>query len=317
MGVAILSVLIAHIGKPENLPSILSILYDVLVYGTFTMCFLFLSGFGLYYSFKRNNNLRDFYRKRLLRVYIPFVLISLPFFVFTDICVLKDFKSFLFHISTIDFWINGNFYGMWYVAYSLVLYLLFPLFFKVIFCCKKGIFIRVLFLLSLLIVIRYILLKTSPDYYQKIHIGLDITNCFILGIYWGYLSDHHKQYSILVGGGNLILIILLYAVRRYTMFFNGEYSLVLMFFCVMLWALVFHNSDKLLNNSWFAQAFRWLGAHSLEIYILHLLSFHLLFDYLFPSINRSFAFAVSDCFAIAVCHPVQVCVNKLVCTIRQ
>lgn len=47
----------------------------------FTEGFLFLSGFGLYYSFCKNNNKRTFYLKRFNRVLLPYVIMCLPFFL--------------------------------------------------------------------------------------------------------------------------------------------------------------------------------------------------------------------------------------------
>lgn len=36
--------------------------------------------------------------------------------------------NFLLHITTAGFWVMGNYDGMWYVAVSIVHYLLFPLY---------------------------------------------------------------------------------------------------------------------------------------------------------------------------------------------
>ena len=40
--------------------------------------FLILSGYGLYYSFKKNNNVKKFYKKRFIKILIPYIIFCLP-----------------------------------------------------------------------------------------------------------------------------------------------------------------------------------------------------------------------------------------------
>ena len=82
---------------------------------------------GVMLAHCKNSNIKDFFKKRAIRLLIPYVLISLPFFVFTDVIIGKGFFPFLEHITTISFWIHGNYSGMWYISLSVVLYLLYPL----------------------------------------------------------------------------------------------------------------------------------------------------------------------------------------------
>lgn len=87
MGIGIIGVLVAHsiglgeIATPSNLYMKIIAFIPRLA---FTQGFLFLSGFGLYYSFAKNGNIREFYVRRINRLLIPFIVLSVCF-LFTKI----------------------------------------------------------------------------------------------------------------------------------------------------------------------------------------------------------------------------------------
>ena len=76
MGLAILGVMCGHYMNHTYQNNLLFSIARII----HTPGFLFLSGFGLYYSFVNNSNLGSFYLKRLKRLYLPFLLISTLFF---------------------------------------------------------------------------------------------------------------------------------------------------------------------------------------------------------------------------------------------
>lgn len=76
MGVAILGVMMGHLMNHTVQPSTLGHMARLV----HTPGFLFFSGFGLYYSFTKDSCLSRFYAKRVLRLYIPFVIITSCFF---------------------------------------------------------------------------------------------------------------------------------------------------------------------------------------------------------------------------------------------
>jgi len=135
MGIAILGVLMAHFCAFTNLhneSTIISFL-NQLQNVAYIDGFLFLSGFSMYHSFSRNPNVTFFYCKRLRRVWIPYLLITILYFCFQDFYVNSyNVLSFLGHISTIGYWFEGNFNGLWYIAASILLYLLYPLIHKLV-----------------------------------------------------------------------------------------------------------------------------------------------------------------------------------------
>ncbi len=52
---------------------------------------------------------------------------TLPFFVFWLLLGKYDIIGLLTRLTTIEFWIGGNYSGMWYIALSVLLYAFFPL----------------------------------------------------------------------------------------------------------------------------------------------------------------------------------------------
>ena len=119
--------MVAHLITEGNFShNILLSIINFCALSTFTWCFLFLSGLGMYSSYSKCNNIKVFYSKRIKRVWIPFLFISLPYFIYTDLLCDFNISSFLLHLSTLSFWIDGNYSGMWYISAILALYLLYP-----------------------------------------------------------------------------------------------------------------------------------------------------------------------------------------------
>lgn len=131
MGYAILGVLVGHIitfGDVETTNGVkLLNWFDGLVH---TPGFLFLSGFGVCYSLHKNGNIVGFYRRRFYRFLLPFLIMAMPFFII--VCYVNGYGiiQYFAYISTAEFWINGNYHGMWYIAISLFLYVVTPPFAK-------------------------------------------------------------------------------------------------------------------------------------------------------------------------------------------
>lgn len=133
-GLAILSVIFAHIGY--FLSNDHSFLFPLsIISGVGVNLFLFLSGFGLTVSeLKEKLPLGEFYKKRLLKLFVPFWIVIIAFF-------LLDF--FLLHISYSSLYIAQSLVGffpradlfidinspLWFFTPILFYYLVFPFFF--------------------------------------------------------------------------------------------------------------------------------------------------------------------------------------------
>lgn len=83
MGIAIFGVSILHAVRWANCDdTIISKLLTPIARIAFTEGFLFLSGFGLFFSFNHNSCIYRFYRKRFFRLLFPFMIMSLPFLIY-------------------------------------------------------------------------------------------------------------------------------------------------------------------------------------------------------------------------------------------
>lgn len=102
--------------------------------------FLFLSGLGCHYSFSKNENIIEFYKRRFMRILPAYLIVAIPAYFVTDILIAKEgILTYLSDVTLISFWIKGG--SDWYIAASIILYLLFPIIYKSISKVKTGFFI--------------------------------------------------------------------------------------------------------------------------------------------------------------------------------
>ena len=191
MGYAILGVMLAHIKTIGNYPdTIIAKAIGLVCYSVFTGGFVFLSGLGLYSSLYKNNNIKDFLRKRVIRLLIPYILISTPYFVFTDLIIGKDFVTFMEHITTVSFWIHGNYSGMWYISLSVALYLLYPLLHKFMYGEYKMVSKRFSVCMIGTSLLLFLLSYLAPNYYGMTSVAFSKLPLFVLGSYTMFYVCH-------------------------------------------------------------------------------------------------------------------------------
>ena len=90
--------------------------------------FMFVSGFGLYYSLDKDRHIIRFYKKRLLRIFPTYYILG----IIASIILFSDnLPSYLFRYTTLGFWIGGI-YWEWYIPSIVMLYLVSPFLKKLI-----------------------------------------------------------------------------------------------------------------------------------------------------------------------------------------
>lgn len=127
MGLAALMIILCH--APDYGVVIPMFIDDILRRGGLGVdIFLFLSGFGCWFSFSKGVDLRLWYYKRFIRIFVPYLLMQFPFWIWRicngTFCLTRELMIF----STLDFWLHHV--GAWYVALLLPLYLITPLIYK-------------------------------------------------------------------------------------------------------------------------------------------------------------------------------------------
>lgn len=146
MGLAIIQVVLLHcftLGE-YPIPSLIAKFISLF----FVQGFLLLSGMSMYYSYVKAPYIKNFYKKRLKSLYIPYLLIVLPIYLIIyglgcenqipfysegGYMISSSLLSFLGKLTTISYWVEGNYNGMWYIASTVLLYLIFPFVYKYVF----------------------------------------------------------------------------------------------------------------------------------------------------------------------------------------
>lgn len=306
MGYAILGVFIIHIVKTTDIDSIAINQIARLVY---TQGFLFLSGFGLYYSFSKDDRIIPFYIKRLKRLYIPYLLISFPFFLVYTINTGKGVGDLTEYLTTIAFWREGNLFGSWYVAVTLVLYALFPLMYNFVFSQRVGgAFLRALILVIIMLMIIVGVKLIAPDYYELTGTWVKKALMFPVGMICGYLSksDLYERFRTPL---RLVPLIALFCVLS-KLFANFFYEYARSLFGLFSFPVLFSFLSNNRYLSWLNSVMKWLGTYSLELYLLHTLSW-MVIKGVWGGIN-TMEMILTVVFAIFLCVPVHRFVNGIV-----
>lgn len=123
MGIAAIMIIVCHTAQYGVVMPVF--LRKLVIYGNLGVdIFLFLSGIGCYYSLNKNTDLKEWYKKRFYRIFIPYLIIQIPFWIYYYINGTFDFLNELFIFTTIPFWTQHV--GAWYVALLIPLYIITP-----------------------------------------------------------------------------------------------------------------------------------------------------------------------------------------------
>ena len=160
--------------------------------------FMFVSGFGLFFSLDKNPQLLSFYKKRVLRIFPAYYLIGI---VASIILFHDNIIEYMFRYTTIGFWTGGIFWE-WYVPSIIALYISAPLIKKMI---DKRLFTFIVILsiiiwaLSLYLVTNEIISSKEPHFFLLYRIPT-----FIFGMTCAYWMKNQvsarKFYTILLIG---------------------------------------------------------------------------------------------------------------------
>ena len=137
-----------------------------------------------HYSLSKNTKLSIWYKKRFFRIFIPYTLIQIPFWLYYIILgnfnILNEFIIY----STIGFWIWHL--GAWYIALLIPLYLLTPFIYKVLHN-KKYILLKTIAIIVFLVIMCNISIenihnKPLYEFLKNIQWAFSRIPSFIIGI---------------------------------------------------------------------------------------------------------------------------------------
>ncbi len=207
---------------------------------------------------------RAFYRKRFMRVYVPYCCLGMPYFIWKFITVQWDLPELLTFVFPVSFWIYGNAAGMWYIDAILIFYLVFPFLYRCLKTEKAKVYS---FLFVLLGVIGNVLLfYLNRSYYDLVTIGISKIPLLIFGTYVGKCAYGEKK----IKWNHLILISIVWFVL-YMIVPDG--SMGYTWLCdirSVLGCLYLAEMLDLVKNQYISKILSFFGALTLELYLLHL-----------------------------------------------
>ena len=137
--------------------------------------FLILSGIGLFFSLSKNDDIKQFYKKRFRRIVPTYLFVAIPFFL---ISFPFDLKKFLIRISGL----NLVFYWerfFWFIPLILLCYLLSPFYFRFISRVKCSILFPFVLALALFFISFHtprtqIMMTRFPIFLLGMHLGKSV-----------------------------------------------------------------------------------------------------------------------------------------------
>lgn len=177
MGVAAIFILLCHAnGNGVEMPQIVK---RVLTFGNYGVdIFLLLSGIGLYYSLSNSHKqtLTSWYKRRFIRLLVPYLLFSVPYWLYINHIENGNIMDFIINLSTISYWTNHR--GAWFIALIIPLYMLSPIIMN---CCKSRYGISFLILSIVIFSMIPSLSATNNAIVDNIIFASSRIPCFILG----------------------------------------------------------------------------------------------------------------------------------------
>jgi peptidoglycan/LPS O-acetylase OafA/YrhL len=233
--------------------------------------FLMLSAFGLHRS-SIKHGFKNFFRKRIKRVYLPYLTITVVWF-FIDFCLLNRAYKFtdylLMALGINDFGnatIDGN---LWYITYLLFWYLLFFIIFKFFYKLNDNMKVIFCFLSSFFVLYvgsRYILPNTWGINAFDFPIGV------LISIYFDKITEYLKKLKKSQLISFVILFALGYLINKYfkakitsvflQYLFNSASSVFLELSIALIVYIIYINRV-------YSKFLIFAGSISYELYLLH------------------------------------------------
>ena len=153
--------------------------------------FLFLSGIGLYFSFMKDSRVLSFWKKRLMRVLPSAFLIAT--FYFSLRYVNGRFSSgplyYVLRETFLYFFVKGE-RVFWFISLILLMYLVFPIFYKTIDKWKAW---GMIGLVAVIVAGTFAVRAIAPGVYSNVEIALCRIPVFVIGIWAGRFVMEKKE----------------------------------------------------------------------------------------------------------------------------
>ncbi len=292
MGISIISIMIFHYTDDCLIFKTgftgWKVFYNTYISSSSVEPFLLLSGFGLYFSMKKNPSLQNFFKKRFSRILIPYFIVAIPAWLWKDIFFKKlGFKVFFKDLFFITFFENGQkwFYYVFLMAFC---YLIFPYIFRIVESCpdEETEDMRMMSLFTFSTLLSLLIQDCCKDLFGYINIALLRIPVFCFGCFIGKRA--YEKRSIRPGVYVLMIAsIFLAQLRTVNRVVIVRYTLGLLNLSIcFLIVLILRKIKKLTKlHKAICKFFEWFGKYSLELYLTHIALRSIYANYGHPNCN--------------------------------
>lgn len=270
--------------------------------------FLFLSGIGLYFSWKNcGGKVRRFYIKRLKRIAPATLLCLTPWFLYRAAMAPTTIGRFLLDITSLSFWLDGNNPG-WFIAELVLLYCIYPLVARSM--EKKPAAAFVLWI-GAVVAVNYLIMKRFSGWYWAVELALTRIPVFLCGCFLAPWTENSKRLRTeIIAACAIMGVTILGLLCRYphgiferSYLTRCGYCLLAICLCVLLAICLARSGDSLERR-----IFRWTGQYTLEIYLIHTQVLRVLNAHVLPKIGSNI---VVNLVALGLTLPLAVIVNRI------
>ena len=236
--------------------------------------FLFLSGVGLWFSWVKTPDVRRFYRRRLLRIVPTWLVVATAFYLPDYLGARRFSRSIVDLIGDItinwDFWLHDEL-TFWYVPAIMALYLVAPWYMRLV--QSRPIYRW----LPLLMVVWCVMVQwVLPIHHAVGHLEIFWSRVpiFFIGINFGELVRTRRQ----LPGESVWLLLLTFLMTFGTCLYleqvrHGHFPLFverMLYIPFTVCTVLVMNGIFRRMPQWVNSAFRFVGALSLEAYLIHI-----------------------------------------------
>ena len=270
MGAAMLFVILFHVALDRGDP-----FYGLRRCGNVGVdIFLFLSGVGLWFSWVKTPDVLRFYRRRLLRIVPTWIVVATAFYL-PDYLVARRFSHSIVDLIgdiTInwDFWLHDEL-TFWYVPAIMALYLVAPWYMRLV--QSRPVYRW----LPLLMVIWCVMVQwVLPIHHAVGHIEIFWSRVpiFFIGINFGEMVRTHRQLPSEAVWLLLVTFLMTFGTCLYLeQVRHGQFPLFverMLYIPFTVCTVLVMNRIFRRTPQWVNRLFRFVGALSLEAYLIHI-----------------------------------------------
>ena len=269
-GLLAIWIVLFHVSNRVGVPLHPGIIEPLICMGNICVdVFMFLSGYCICRSYERKKSIFDFYRRRVFRVVIPYLVISIPLYLWKDGFETGwkfNLKGYIGDLSTYNFWMHGM-QTTWFVCAIILFYLLVPAFYYLSKKKQNAGIILVIFGYTL-----NIFLSLTWEGYHQAKIAWARLPVFILGI----VAYFHPQLTLNRNTIRLfitlsILFTVVFPIREwYTLIFGSHAEVLFLSYIFLVPGILFmlYKVISILPKG-FKVFLAFVGGFSLEIYLIH------------------------------------------------